>query len=304
MDLNKGIYLFKFLMAILVVVIHTTSWKMWGLTGTAVPYFFIASGFFLFRKTDGKSQDEKLSILGKWIWKALKLYLIWSLVYLPFAAYNYIQEGLPFAKAIVHYLRNLFFVGENFMSWPLWFLLAMVWAGALIWIMTKLRIPLWAMFGIGAMLAISKHLIDFESIPLYTKIFRDTRNGIFIGLLYLTTGGLLQRIQWKGRPLLWAAASLAMLAGLHFSDWFLWPLTVALFLLSKELRFTWMSENAGKALGSFSKTVYLVHMLFAGTLILFAQVPKPSTGLFLMTLALSIATAAIVYFKPCRKSQS
>ena len=206
MRLYKGVYLFKFLMSVLVVMIHTASWKIWGLVETAVPYFFIASGFFLFRKTDGKTPEEALDIIGKWILKTLKLYGIWTLVYLPFAVYNYIAEGLPWAKAVVHYIRNLVFVGENFLSWPLWYLLALVWAGALIWIMTKLRIPIWAMFGVGVLLALSKHLIDFESIPLYTKLFRDTRNGIFIGLCYLMTGGLLQRIRWECSPLLSAAA--------------------------------------------------------------------------------------------------
>ena len=291
----KGVYLAKFVMAILVVMIHTGSWNLMGFVETAVPFFFIASGFFLFRKTEKKSRSEELRIIGQWIWKALKLYGIWSLIYLPFAIYGYHSEGLPLTKAILHYVRNFIFVGENFLSWPLWYLLALVWGGALIWVMTKLRFPIWVMILIGAALTISTHFIDYPSIELYAKVFRDTRNGIFVGLLYLATGGLLQRLHLQSGTIWYALAAAGCFIGLQFTHWFLYPLTVFLFLLSSTVHLKPIDRHMAKGLGSMSRTIYLIHMLFAGCFMLLVGIPKPSLGLFALTLGMSAATAAAVF---------
>ena len=97
-------------MALVVVAIHTTEWKLGGLVRAAVPYFFIVSGYFLFRKLNGHQKDD-LKTIRRWIFRILKMYLIWTAIYLPFTIYGFIQDDLSLKQGIFVFGRNLLFVG-------------------------------------------------------------------------------------------------------------------------------------------------------------------------------------------------
>ena len=234
----KGVYLMKFIMAYLVVAIHTTDWSLMGLMDTAVPYFFLASGFFLF--------------------------------------------------------RNLVFVGENYLSWPLWYLLALVWDGVIIYLMRWLKLPVWGMFLVGLALYLSAEIFDIHSIPYYTKLFQRTGNGLFFGLAFVTFGGIIWQLVSSGKAdwpvLLDILLTIALFVGFQFKQWLLLPLSVGVFLVS--LRLSWPdNENTARRLGAMSKTIYLTHMIFAGLLILLAHM-SDSIGLF----AASAVAATIIAF--------
>lgn len=89
---NNAIDLFKLFFAIMVVAIHTHAFADFGLeqfvdlniSGYAVPFFFIASGYFL-RKKIMKSHgiQEYRVVLTKWIIKLGRLYFTWALVQFP-----------------------------------------------------------------------------------------------------------------------------------------------------------------------------------------------------------------------------
>ena len=285
----KGVYVMKFLMAYLVVAIHTTGWSLMGLLDTAVPYFFLASGFFLFRKLGG-TREEDLAAIRRWIGKVLKLYLIWTAVYLPFTVIGFLQDGLSLTTALAVFVRNLLLVGENYLSWPLWYLLAMVWAGILIYLLRWLRMPVWGMFLLGLVLYLAAHFLDLEHMPLYAKVFRTTRNGFFLGLMFLTAGGLVW--QWSRRnPALlpWGLALLlAGFAGYRYSPLFLLPFALGIFLLSLRLTLPGLSEGSARSLGAMSKTIYLTHMIFAGLAILLTTLAE---GWLLWLLSAACATA-------------
>ena len=282
----KGIDFVKVLMAFVVVSIHTTAWPLLGIREVAVPYFFIVSGFFLFGKMTGDRAVD-LSAIRAWTLRILKLYLIWTAVYLPFTVYGFVQDGLSLKQSLMLFGRNLLFVGENFMSWPLWYLLALIWSGVLIYILRALKVPIWGMLLVGIILAALPHYIGDNS--LFVKLFRDSRNLAFTGPFYVVLGGVLRHYQ--ARLPLWGGI-LLFIAGLvayHFTPFALPVAAAGLFLLAKELPLSGISDRLSRAFRDSSETIYLVHMIFAALLMLEAGLDK---GALLFTLTSLLAAAA------------
>lgn len=191
----KGIDTLKFLFSLVVVWIHTGVGNLGGLTPWAVPFFFLVSGFFLFGKLFSEPEREaRNALIVKWWKNILRLYLLWSLIFLPFAIIGFAKDHLGPVKSIIVYLRNLVFIGENFLSWPLWYLLGMLWAGAIIWAANKLRLPFWVLCLLAVLLAVAPWLLKLENNELYLNLFKTTRNGLFIGYPFILLGGLIRRI--------------------------------------------------------------------------------------------------------------
>ena len=282
----KGIDLVKVLMAFVVVSIHTTAWPLLGIREVAVPYFFIVSGFFLFGKMTGDRKAD-LGAIRTWTLKILKLYLIWTAIYLPFTVYGFIQDGLSLKQSLMLFGRNLLFVGENFMSWPLWYLLAMIWSGVLVYLLRALKVPVWGMLLAGIILAALPHYIG--SNPLFVKLFRDSRNLVFTGPFYVVLGGMLRHYQ--ARLPLWGGILLfiAGLVAFHFTPFALPFAAAGLFLLAKELPLSGISDRLSRAFRDGSETIYLVHMIFAALLMLLAGLDK---GALLFTITSVLAAAA------------
>ena len=282
----------KMIMALVVVIIHTTLWPLGGLTRVAVPFFFIVSGFFLFGKLETKETDEK-AVIRQWIARILKMYLIWTAIYLPFTVYGFIQDGLSVKESLLVFGRNLFFVGQNFMSWPLWYLLAMIWGGVILYILRAFKVPVWGFLLAGLLVyAVPRFLGDN---PLFAKVFRNAENPVFTGPLYLAIGGALRswrvRLPWWGAALLCVAAYVA----LQFTEYAVPFMAVGLFLLSVGWKATFLSDRQALALRNGSEAIYLVHMIFAGLLMILAGMDKGPL-LFGLTAAAS-SLAAWAYYK-------
>lgn len=58
--------------------------------------------------------------------KVIRYYVIWTIVYLPLTILGFYKAGDGFVKSFVQFIRNVFFQGENYYSWPLWYLLSAV----------------------------------------------------------------------------------------------------------------------------------------------------------------------------------
>lgn len=198
--------LVKFIMAIFVVAIHThpytcientnLSFLVSKLISLAVPFFFVASGFFLWRKIDNAIYADKLQILKRWILRLVKLYVIWTFIYLPFTIYGYVVDGLSPLKALLVFVRNFLFVGENMYSWPLWYLLAMITAGVIMYFMVYWRFKKNYIYAFALLALMLGIIIDnakgtSDLILLYFKLFHTTRNGLFVGLPYLIIGAII-----------------------------------------------------------------------------------------------------------------
>jgi len=99
-----GLDIVKFLMAFAVIAIHcrneglvgASEWPLgieW-IVKMAVPFFFIASGF-------------------------------WLLIYLPIAIYVYVGDGTIWWKAVAGYVYKVLTGGHSLWAWQLWFIYSM-----------------------------------------------------------------------------------------------------------------------------------------------------------------------------------
>ena len=120
----------KYVSALLVVCIHTfpfidinemlNTYFIQTICCLAVPFFFMISGYFLFRKI--RNEEEDKDVLKKYLFRLLKIYLIWTVIYLPYTIYNYVQAQSGW-MGIFSYLRDFLLNGSYY---HLWFLPALM----------------------------------------------------------------------------------------------------------------------------------------------------------------------------------
>ena len=131
----NNIDLFKFIMALVVVAIHTGPFaaagplinRIWTpLSQLAVPFFFLSSTFLIGDRNP--TPEALLPALRKQTRKIAKLYLIWTAAYLPLTVYHFITAGYSVPAALRSFLQGTLFIGENFNSWMLWYLLSALYA--------------------------------------------------------------------------------------------------------------------------------------------------------------------------------
>ena len=137
----------KFIAAILVIAIHTRPFyelnKLARTNGggynlicnigvclmdIAVPLFFLCTGYLLQEKIFISKSDEVGEILKTSLLKNIKFYIFWSIIYMPLAIIGYLIAGDLIKQSIFDYVRNFLFRGEHYNSWPLWYLLAVIYA--------------------------------------------------------------------------------------------------------------------------------------------------------------------------------
>lgn len=185
-----GIDLIKFICSLLVVTIHVPAllsfnkWLNYGvqnyLARLAVPFFFTASGFFLFRKTepDRFSLDPSFRFAKK----ILRLYGTWI---------------------------ALLFVGG---AEHLWYLVAVVVAVLLVSFLLYIKMPKKYILLLSAVLYVIGLLggsyrglaAPLDKIrPLhilftvYSEFFKTTKNGVFMGMLFVSIGMLFAYVPIK-----------------------------------------------------------------------------------------------------------
>lgn len=138
----------KFLMAICVVAIHTE--PMIGVIGweknlydtvvaLSVPFFFTSTGYLVFGSLllpyECAFNQNKLK---RQTHKFLKTYLLWSFIYFPLAIYGFVVvEKCGVVKALILYIRNILLQGQNYFSYPLWYLLAALYASIVFYFVVK-----------------------------------------------------------------------------------------------------------------------------------------------------------------------
>lgn len=267
MNRMKGIDAMKVFMAFMAVCCHTIDHSLLNIREVIVPFFFIISGFFLFGKmTEDRRAD--LAYIRRWTLKALRIYLIWTAIYLPFTIYGFIQDELTLKQSVVLFIRNLFFVGENFLSWPLWYLLSLCWTGLLFYCLRAARASLWVYILLGAIIFIVPFVPCIRENDLFIKVFKGPSFPVFRGPFFMALGGLIRR--YNIRVPLWGGFLLTVVGMVILQFTYLaGPLAAAgLFLFSRELSLPFVSDRLSLAFRDISETIYLAHMIFAGTLLL------------------------------------
>ena len=202
-----GIDLFKFIMSFCVIAIHTSllneqSHVFYSLIiRMAVPFFFLSTGFLLSNKLNDSNENEyNLNIIKNQIIKFLKKYLFWSFIYLPLTIY-----GIFFFKySLVGIVRNFLFVGEEYNSWQLWYLLSSVYAFVFLFFCFKRNVNSKKMITIIFLIIVLKSLFDYYEVNyvnfnmiFIVKVIRKTiRNfRIFNGIVFIPIGTKLKKIK-------------------------------------------------------------------------------------------------------------
>lgn len=103
--------------------------------------------------------------------KILKLYLIWTLIYLPLSIYGSIYVyHYSIVKGLLKYLLNILLVGENYNSWILWYLLSALYALLLFGFLLKNNLSLKTSVIIGFCIYLSGIVFD-TLIKFFPNIF-------------------------------------------------------------------------------------------------------------------------------------
>lgn len=139
-------------------------------------------------------------VIKRYVLKLVSLYILWTVIYLPWSYYGYcVVEDKSFLRATAITLRNAFITGQNYMSWPLWYLWALIISMLMIeWLRRlKWRISMIVLFGILAH-ALGEWMNDVRVdcdiswlshlLDIYYAIFVNTMNGFFVGFGYVAIG--------------------------------------------------------------------------------------------------------------------
>lgn len=205
----------KFIMAILVVVAHSAPlsdisevWNFYvadAIARIAVPFFFVASGFFLFKKIDLKNLDDK--IVKNYCYGIMSLYLTWTVIYFPISLYHIYKadDGLC---AILEYVLNFFLRGSYF---HFWYLPASVVAVLVIWYLLKKKFSLQTITLIGFLFFIIAMLAR-GYYGFYLMMFPE---GTFVNDVMLAIGKVIPPINGLTKGLIFIALG-AMVAKEYF----------------------------------------------------------------------------------------
>lgn len=284
----NAIDIIKYLCAVLVIMVHTApllpynetmNWYLMTIMGRfVVPFFFISTGYFICINTQKR---------GEWYFKSyiyslIKIYLIWSLIYLP-CGIDYIatEFQIPIYLYPIALIIALIYVGTYF---HLWYIPALILALLMVqWFMKHFRkrylLTLSLIcFLIGAMETYYGYIkipLLIDLIDRYIRIFFTTRNGLFFGFFYVAWGYFIaQKDTWltyiRHYGLLTIIFFVLMVVEamiIHDSNnldsnilLMAAPFTICLFLYAKNVTITWKLPYA--KLREYSSIYYFSHAYF------------------------------------------
>lgn len=294
----------KFVMAVVVVAIHTRPELSFSslivrnffeaVYSIAVPFFFMASGFLLFRKISLPLTDEGKLRIKSYLKRMCKLYVLWTIVYFPLTVYGFYLDGISPLKAVAVFFRNFLLVGENHMSWPLWYLLALIVAVGIIYILLKLKVPKGCIVIISIMMALIGVGLDYckenslmpQITDLYFTAFLKTRNGFFVGFLYVALGmflSKLEQISVFGPILLFVLGVVGMSMKLPLSNALI---VCPIFIFSISCVGNKITQDNSVRFRMYSSIIYFVHMIFVAGLVIGMNI---NSGLLLFSVVSVVA---------------
>lgn len=200
----NNIDLFKFIAAIFVVAIHANPlanckeeifyYPLNMIFLTAVPFFFLSTGFLIGKKPN----KDKVSYLKNYLLKMIKLYFIWTTVYMPLTVKSYIDWGYSVRYAVKSFFTGLIFVGQHYNSWILWYILSTIYTVMLIYVMTKKKYSTEVILAVGVAVYLISVGMDWvvneehtsAALLFFEKIIGETVESgrIFRGFLYIPMG--------------------------------------------------------------------------------------------------------------------
>lgn len=315
--------LFKFIFAIVVVMIHTTPIRdisedaNWYFSNTfcnmAVPFFFVTSGFLFFGKLHGLSEaDEKLR-LKKYVLRIIRMYLVWCIIWIPWKALNFYNLGQFTLSDAADYILNVIFVSGGD---ALWYLNALAFSIVLVYFLYKKvgcvpTLIISAMvYIIGVMISSWYNIFGNNYIcNLYYTLFKTTDNGLFTGFIYVSVGMIIANIKCTNSFISW------IMSGMLFAAIVAEAVLIRSCALNRDnvcelitmpifIYFLFCGILSIKCKGdkyiylrNYSTLIYLVHTFIIRSLKLLLGVIKvnlPYTIMFLTVLTLSLGFAVII----------
>lgn len=319
----------KFISAFLVVCIHTGPLLdinkeanfvlVQIIARLAVPFFFVASGFLFFRKIDTTREwndYENVKAVRRYIWRLLKIYIIWSILYLPFVYYLMQDgEGFTLSSFLIRYIRDFFFTGSFY---HLWFLPALLLAVPFVYLLVSKWSLKTAMY-IGILLYVVGMSINvypqvLDKIPYlntiikgYLAIFSTTRNGFFFGTIFVALGAFFakRRIYLKNYQviigfiislmLLFVECFLLRANGFmkDLSSMYITLLPCLFFMFLILLRIHLKESRTYKTMRILSLLIYVSHLMFVNC-ILWELPAMNSLIVYLLAMICSLVFSCIV----------
>ncbi len=195
-------------MAILVVILHVRLFEnvsmildyafVQGFTRVAVPFFFVSSGFLLFKKL--QLENIALKPIRKYCLKILRIYCVWTLIYIPFIIRDMSKDNEGYMHAALKGIRDLLFVGYA----HLWFLPALIIGVLITAYLLQRKCKINTIVTCGGILYIAalggysyygvftyfcpEGSLLFTIVHYLSLIIVTPRNGLFMGFLYVALG--------------------------------------------------------------------------------------------------------------------
>ena len=335
-ELNRknynGIDLFKFIFAVIVVMIHakpfadiseTFNWFISNsLFNLAVPFFFITSGFLLFGKIKNISNSiEKVNAVKKYVLHILKIYVVWTVLWLPLKMLGWYTGGGITTKKLFSHLLDFILTGTT--GDALWYLLALVFSAIVYSFITKngqkrrklILIASAVIYLVGVLISSYNQLFDgFVLVDWYFGIFGSVDNGLFVGLIMFSIGAEvafgMPKLKTKFTTIVAIIAFIAMFLEVILvyklgynrngvCELFLLPI-VSLFLFLTVLNIDLRgNDEKYKKMRDYSVLIYVGHcyvLRILGIIYGIFEISLPNTVNFVVALGITMTFAVLVRF--------
>lgn len=311
--------IFKFICAILVIAIHAKPFEnnFWldagvGLaTRFAVPYFFVASGFFLFKSVYGR--NDATAKLKKYELRMIRFYAVWFAIHTLYS----ILRGYIYSPG--YYLRHFLLPNNGSI---LWFLPATMLAVFIVHVLScvmntkkvlTLSIVVWLLgYGMSTLAPLFASNAAISGAISFMQSSIGIQNGIFFGFPYIALSKVLAEEKSEKRMkrdimgillsfLCLGAESILVVTRLSPPLTFLWlsalPLTYFTFHLTMTV--TLKERPVFIAMRKISTLVYVIHPIIIPVLSSMLEIVRladpQNLMLFFMTCLVSIGLSWLLY---------
>ena len=273
----------------------------------AVPFFFLACGFLLAVKTTELNEKDTFDSIKNHAMKILKMYLVWTVIYLPIAIYHFFDIKETTLRAILLYLRNFIFIGEQYNSFQLWYLLSTIYSLAIIVILriAKKRFALVCTSVIASVVSIIFSSLSNYNGTLHGSAFMlqniirySFGNGrLFNGLVFIPIGMLIANRNidaLKGASMLIGGIAVGCYSENIIINWYaLIIAAIGLFCIVISIRIN--KNKLYLYMRNLSTSIYLVHM-YVWTFFYYFVYGKKTFGIipFVFTAVISTIIGIVV----------
>lgn len=322
----NGVDVGKMFAALLVVCIHTLVFKGCAVEdfmqvvvcNVAVPFFFIASAFFFFKRTE---QDVR-----KFVRRLLTLYGFWFLVVSPITVLHFfVEPTTPFGENLLRLVRG-FFLGSTFSG--SWFLMALIIGVPLVKFLTsKIGNVATLLLGLILYVPIALGSLYYELCPtplgeayvwLKQQAF-DPQTSFLFAIQWCCIGKILAEREHAlcGGARLWFVLLILSVAlgygevlfvekataTIAHGTYFCLPLVVMAFFVST-LKFTPPERFVNyKRMRAFSTLFYFSHFVFVFAIVLISKYVTPVSGPLKFVIVVAVCyvfSAVVLRLQNCR----